>query len=354
MRPLSASEAISPAFDRTRTILFRPFRKGRSWKLAATAYLSAMGLAFIPTPLAILPALSHGTAGAVGGVLVLAVIVLITAIMLLFFYLGSRLQFVLFAIVLEKGDIVAPLWRRYGSCTWRWLGLKLALSVGFCLLFGVPVYSLFRSLIAHLPVQPGQPPSPQMVASILLLYAFIFLPIGLLMLCSSLLSDFVLPSIALEDATISNAIGRFIQLIKAEPMQVVVFTLFKILLAIAGAVAMQIVVLFAEIVAAIPLGLLALLAWFLFRSLGPAGHVLLVAGAVTLMLILAVFLFYVMILVMGCVHMFYQAYALYFLGGRYPLLGNILEPPVPYPVAPPPLTTKDEGGPALPADPSPA
>jgi hypothetical protein len=95
-------------------------------------------------------------------------------------------------------------------------------------------------------------------------------------------------------------------------------------------VAVQIIVLLAELVAFIPLGLLALLGWFLFRSLGPFGHLLLVAGGITLALFLAVFLFYVVIFVLGCLHMFYQAYALYFLGGRYPLLGDLLEPE-PYP-----------------------
>jgi hypothetical protein len=50
------------------------------------------------------------------------------------------------------------------------------------------------------------------------------------------------------------------------------------------------------------------------------------AGAVTLGLVFIAFLFYVIFLVIGCVHTFLQAYALYFLGGRYPLLGDLLEP----------------------------
>src|SRR5215469_18758536 len=51
MRPLSAAEAIQPAIQRTRTVLFQPFQMGRSWKLAATAYLSGLGAFFIPTPI---------------------------------------------------------------------------------------------------------------------------------------------------------------------------------------------------------------------------------------------------------------------------------------------------------------
>jgi hypothetical protein len=329
MRALSATEAISPAINRTKAILFQPFRKGRSWKLAATAYLSAMGLAFIPYPL-IFFAMPRppNQQGVYFGLVMTAISLSVIAIMLLFFYLGSRLQFVLFAITAEKGDMVAPLWRRYGARTWPWLGIKLILSLVVTAAFAVPIFYAFRSLITHMSIQPGQPPSPEMFASLFLFYIFFFAPIAVLMLCSSLLSDFVLPPIALENATIADALGRFFQLIKAEPMQLSVYVLFKVLLAIAGMIAMQVVVMLAEILALIPLGILALLGWFLFRSAGPIGHILFIAGGITLGLALGVFLFYVMTLVLGCVHMFYQAYALYFLGGRYPLLGDILEPPL--------------------------
>jgi hypothetical protein len=331
MRPLSASEAISPAIDRTKAVLFQPFRVGRSWKLAATAYLSVMGLLFIPTPLAVLfsPARGGGAFGAFSYLFAAGIGITFSAVMFLFFYIGSRLQFVLFAIVLEKSEMVAPLWRRYGARNWRWLGLQLILSIAACVVFGAPIFYFFRSLMANLPVQPGQPLSPQVLGNILLLYAFILLPIFGLMLLSSLLSDFVLPSIALEDTTLSDALGRFFQLIKTEPLQMLSFVAFKALLAIAGAIAMQIAIITAEIVAAIPLGLLGTLGWYLFRSSGTIGHVLMIAGAITLGLIFVAFLFYISLLVMGCLQTFFQAYALYFLGGRYPLLGDLLEPPPP-------------------------
>jgi hypothetical protein len=340
MRPLSASEAISPAIERTKAVLFQPFRLGRSWKLAATAYLSVMGLLFIPSPLAALfsPA-RGGPFGAFSYLFAAGIGITFSAVMFLFFYIGSRLQFVIFAIVLEKSEMVAPLWGRYGARNWRWLGLKLIFSLVACIVFAIPIVYFFRSFLATLPVQPGQPPLPQMVGSILLLYVIICVPFFILMLLSSLLSDFVLPPIALEDATLSDALGRFFQLVKTEPLPMLGFILFKVLLAIAGMVAVEIVIIIAEIVGAIPLGLLAFLGWYLLRSAGPVGHVLMIAGAVTLALVLLAFIFYVAILVMGCLHTFFQAYALYFLGGRYPLLGNLLEssPSVPdYGTAPAP------------------
>lgn len=100
---------------------------------------------------------------------------------------------------------------------------------------------------------------------------------------------------------------------------------------------MQVAIMLAEIVALIVLGLLALLGWLAFHALGPVGHLLLVVGGMTLGLIFVVFLVYVMIGVLGCAHMFYQAYAIYFLGGRYPLLGDMLEPPLAPMPSPPPM-----------------
>jgi len=331
MRVLSASEAISPAIRRTKEILFQPFHKGRSWKLAAVAYLSAMGLAFMPYPLFVFAIPKPPNTENVHMSLILAAFGLVSsAVMFVFFYLGSRLQFVLFAFAVEKSTMIAPLWRRYASRTWPWLGLKLILSLIVTVIFSAPIFYSFRSLITQASIQqiqPGQPRSPEMFAALLSFYVVLVAPVCLLLLCSSLLSDFVLPPIALEDASLTDALGRFFQLIKAEPGQLLLFTLFKVILAIAGMMIMQVVVILAELVLLIPIGLLALLGWFLFRSLGPAGHILLFAGAITLGLVFLALMFYIMVLIMGCIHTFYQAYALYFLGGRYPQLGDLLEPP---------------------------
>jgi hypothetical protein len=340
MRLLSAIEAIGPSIDRTKAVLFQPFRKGRSWKLAATAYLSAMGLVFIPYGLIFFaipqPPLSHGNLP----LIITAIFgVSMTVVMFLFFYLGSRLQFVLFAIVLEKAQMVAPQWRRFGDRTWGWLGLKVVLSLALCIIFGLPLIPLFRNLFSMMAtIQPGQPPPPQVIFQILTLYAFIFIPVAFLMLCSSLLGDFVLPSIALENVSVKEACNRFLLLIKAEPGQLALFTLFKVLLAIAGAACMQVGIILAEIVSLIVFAIIGGIGWLILHLLGTVGHILMVAGGITLGLFFMIFLFYVMTFFMGAVHIFYQAYALYFLGGRYPLLGDLLEPtytPPPLPNYPP-------------------
>ena len=58
--------------------------------------------------------------------------------------------------------------------------------------------------MAQMPIvaPPGQPPSPQLFHTLFGFYALIGIPIVLAMISSSLLTNFVLPSIALEDTTV--------------------------------------------------------------------------------------------------------------------------------------------------------
>ena len=326
MRTLSASEAISPAIDRTKAVLFQPFQKGRSWKLAATAYLAVMGNFFLPTHLAVLGA-PHQSTVTGAGFLVFSIVfgIVVTLVMVALFYVGTRLQFARFDIVVSKAQMIAPLWRKYGPRSWRWLGFKLAISAIFLIVCGVPLVSGFRFLITHLPT-PGQPPSPEFLRSIFIAYAGVVLAICILMLVTSLFNDFVLPPVALEDVFVSEGLRRFVELIRREPGEIVAYIFFKVILGIAAAVAMEICILLVEFIAMIPLGIVGLLGYFALHSLGPVGQILLAVGGVVLLLVFLVFLFYTTILFCGCFVVFFQAYAVYFLGGRYPMLGDLLEP----------------------------
>ncbi len=114
MRVLSATECIAPAIERTKAILFRPFRKGRSWKLAAVAYLGRFGTMFFPFPfiyLFFLPAAK--SAGTTAVIALVSVVLLMTVVAGIIFYLCSKLQFAYFDIVLNRGEFIAPAWRKY-------------------------------------------------------------------------------------------------------------------------------------------------------------------------------------------------------------------------------------------------
>jgi hypothetical protein len=334
MRPLSAIECISPAIARTKLILFAPFRKGRSWKLAATAHLSFMGCLFIPLPLAvfILPLIQTpiGTSKAEFDLVTMGVLAVMTVIFSVLFYIGARLEFALLDIVLFKANFVAPLWRKYRQHTWRWAGLKIAFATIISTFIGFPLYCWFAHSMSRFPMQSGQPASPELVGSFFLMWIFGMVWISFFLLCSSLLGDFVLPYIAIEDATLRNAVRSFAILIKEEPKQMTYFALLKVVFAIVGFIVQEVAALIVELVALIPLCLIGFIGWLLLHSFGVIGHALMVAGCVSLYLVGIVFVFYALIGIQGCVITFFQAYGLYFLSGRYPLLGDILEPPSTY------------------------
>jgi hypothetical protein len=123
------------------------------------------------------------------------------------------------------------------------------------------------------------------------------------------------------------------------------YIFFKVVLALAGGIGWYLGILLAMIIAAIPLGIVAALGLLLFHFFGLAGHVLITAGGFVLYLGFMAFVFYMEIGLYGCIVIFLQAYALYFLGGRYPLLGNILEPndsDVARAIVPPPFSLMPE------------
>jgi hypothetical protein len=326
MRALSASEAISPAIDRTKSVLFQPFQKGTSWKLAATAYLAVMGNIFFPSHLAVF-GMPHqsGAAGAGFFFIALLVGVVFTIVYLLLFYVGARLQFVRFEFVLTGAKMIAPLWRKYGVCTWRWIGLKAVLSAVFLVVGAAPLFASLRFLVTHMPL-PGQPPAPEFMRSFFVAYAGLMIAIFALLLCTSLLNDFVLPPIALENVPVSEGLRRFFELFRREPGQLIAYIFFKIILAIAAVVAMEIAIILLELIVAIPLGIAAFLGWLLLHSMGPVGQILMVAGGIVLILLFVAALFYITVGLCGCFVVFFQAYAIYFLGGRYPMLGDLLMP----------------------------
>jgi hypothetical protein len=123
MQIYSALDALSPAFSRTKLVLFSPFRLGRTWKLGASAYLSVAGTVFVPFPLLLfgfVPLLRQASVPAGVVPIMTAAVIMATLVNLVVFYLCSRLRFAFFDIVLHRGAFVTPAWRKYGGASLRW------------------------------------------------------------------------------------------------------------------------------------------------------------------------------------------------------------------------------------------
>ena len=341
MQILSAADALSPAFARTKLVLFSPFRKGRTWKLGATAYLATAGTFFVPFTLLYLffIPMARRAGGSIAVTALVAFLAVLTILHLYFFYLFSRIRFAFFDIVLNRGEFVAPAWRKYGPQSIRWTLFKIVLGTLITAVFALPLAAWFRQLLtAMTSFQPGQQPPPQLVFSMLTGYFLLYFVIGLFFFITSLLSDFIIPSLALENTTLPEAFRRLGHLIRSEPGQFTLYALLKLVLAIAGYIGLLFVFEIALHLTVLILGIIALLIGYLLHLIGVPIVVLTVLGVILAVAVYLFFLVYILLLLFGALLTFLESYTLYFLGGRYPMLGDLLDRSTPPPpVLPPPV-----------------
>jgi hypothetical protein len=342
MQILSATQAVSPAFSRTKLVLFSPFRWGRTWKLSATAYCTRIGMFFLPFPLlylAFLPQFHRRLGGSITTAIIVGA-VLLTLLYVWVFYLCSRLGFAFFDVVLLNEKFIAPAWRRHGPASSKWTTLKFIVGAIVSAAFAVPLAHYMKGLVSfivNITPAPGQPPSPQMMKQLLSFYASFFLVyfiFGLIYFFSSLAADFVVPSLALENVTLAEGFRRLWRLFVTEPGQVTLYAIVKLGLGLAlylgGTIALEIVLLIVALVYFLVIFLIGFLLGFLHVPSAVLGG----------LFILALVLFYILVLYffmigLGAFLTFFEAYTLYFLGGRYPLLGDALDRSTPPPPPPP-------------------
>jgi len=333
MQPLSATECISPAIARTRLVLFTPFRKGRTWKLCATSYLALCGQMFFPFPviyLAYLPLVRNVGLWAVYALV--AAVLLFSALYLYVFYLCSRIKFAYFDIVVNRGEFVAPPWHRYGQQAFAWTGFKVLFGCIVTLAVSAPLAAYTRQIMPlFLSMRPGQQPPAQMIAAIFAGEGILFLFFSAFALVSGLLGDFIVPSLALEDTGLKEAFRRMFQLMAAEPGEFALYALLKTVLGasvyLCAIIAFEIALFLVILVVGLVLGLIG----FALHLAGVPTIILFILGGIIAFVLEIVLVFYAMLLVIGPVFTFLDAYALYFLGGRYPLLGDLLDRSTPPP-----------------------
>jgi len=341
MLPLSAIDAIGPAWSHTRRLLW----DNRSWrtllKIGAVAFF-AQFLGFNFNSSSHLP---HDHQFPAFSAILVSVILFAAFVGLLislaFFYLGSRLQFVLFEIVLRSDTTVAPIWRRYGAATWRWMGLKFLFGLGCAALCAPLLIPIVLGIIHAFDsnMQNGSLQNPgAFVMTILGFIGAIFLIIIIIGVVFSLLHDFGLPSMALESTPMGETASRIWRLVRAEPLQCLLYLIMRFVLNFAGTLCAEFILVFASLIALVPLGGLGVVDYFVLHNAGIGGKVLMVLIWVLLGALFFVLFFAALIMLVGYILTFLQAYALYFLGGRYPLLGQYLAPfwPASHRIIPPP------------------
>lgn len=356
MRPLSASQCITPSIERTKSLLFRPFQWQAFLKLTAVAFFAEIlggGFSYsspmrgktpgVPTP-------AHAMIVAL--LLVVGLVVLFIGLVLLYF--GSRLQLVLVEVVATGQTTIAPIWWRYGRPTWRWVGLKLLFFLVIGLILVAALAPVLISMFKNMP-HDGSPPPAAFLPHIALFLSAMFVGVLVFLTAYFLLRDLALPFLAFEDLSIAQTLSRLRSVIAAAPGEVALYVLFRFLLGLAAAIAAEILILLILFVSLIPFALVGGVLWLALHHAGSIGTAALIASAIVGGLVLLVWMACVLVGLLGTVLVFTQSYALYFLGGHYPLLGSFLEPPqVPNSTPPLPSTPPNsEGTPPLRNNPSP-
>jgi hypothetical protein len=158
--------------------------------------------------------------------------------------------------------------------------------------------------------------------------AAIFFIAALWAVADSLMQDFLLPPMAIEDAPLESAFARFFSLLKQSFGAVIIYVLLRFAVGIGLTWILMLVLLAGLIVAGVAIfGLGTLLYHALWTGL--VGQVICVALAILVGLVVIAIYLMAIISIYGISAVFKQSYAAYFFGGRYPELGEKLEPPPP-------------------------
>jgi len=330
MLPLSATQAISPAFARARLVLIAPFLWGRTWKIAATGYVAAMGSVFFPFPLLIVPILlafrgvpkvrplwiDLGWAGTV----------VLMALFVWAFLLCSHLQFPMFAMVLDREQFVRPEWEHSRKRAWRWARWKLTAGLLMSL---VPCAGVAWFVLI---VSSGKHSRPHSAMGFFFAMVLGYLLFALSFMLMALVNDLVLPAVALEDLPIRLALRCAWDLACRDPGQVALYAVLRIALGFVGQIMVSVALQVAMYALMLPIGFLSMFA-------GMAHLPTVLMGTLFGLFALLAFASYVYALPlgMGSVLVFLEAYRLYFLAERYPLLAERLGRSTPPAPVPPPI-----------------
>lgn len=345
-QPISAVDAVTPAFERAKRQLFQPFRLGYWARIALLALLTgeftstggcngvslpsgggrssdSLWLQATQSPAEPLIPYAVGVALIVGLVVVLVLVAL---------YLASVFRFVLFETVISGEAQLRTGWTKWqgpgvGFLKWQ-LVFVLVVLAGLVL-----VVSPFISF-------SGPAPQTKDIWVLLakfgtaIMLAMLWLLLG--MIVGVLAKDFLIPLMALEGLGPMDATQRVIGMVKARPVDYLVYLLMKAVLAVGAAMVVGIVCLVVLLVLLIPVGLIAAVVYFVAVQGAvwvwtPATIALAVIGAVVAVAALV----YLIAFIGAPVTVFFVAYSQYFFAGRYEPLYRLLYPAAEPPTSPP-------------------
>jgi MFS family permease len=347
--PISAVDAINPAFRHTKEQLLHPFRAAEWAKLAFVGFLAGElssggcnGSSFQtpghprgeqPLPLPHINLLLYAS-------LIALLIVVAVVLWIVFLYVSSVMRFILFDSVIAKHCEIRRGWARRHPAGLRYfvwqLLFILAMFVGLTVLVGIPAAF---ALAAGWLKDYQRHMLPLILGGVLLFFAVIGL-ILLSLLVHVLTKDFVVPEMALENISAFEGWRRLIPMLRSEKSSYAGYLGMKIVMAVAASVAVGILTVIVVLVLLIPVGGFGVVAVILGKTAGLSWNLYTITLAVVVGCIVIAVLLYVMALISVPAIVFFPAYSIYFFASRYPVLDALLRPPpmaIPVPPLAPPL-----------------
>ncbi len=340
MQFLTAPEAISPALNRTASLLFRPFRWGTFLKLCAVAVLTegASGNFRMnnpghhgPTtvPPHVMNSLPYELIPLLIGLGILALIVGIVV-----FYLIVRLRFALFECLIHQMRLLSPGWRRYREQAWRFFLFSIVIAIAF-LAVAVAALAPFVSGLIHLFRETQAANHVDFGVMIGMFIQLLPVVLGLALLGIALdvvMRDFMLPHFALENASAGEAWGAVWDRVVAEKGAFLLYAVLRIVLPILAMIGIFILLIIPIVIVFGSLGVFMAMVHASSAGATPIGIFLQVVAG----LAMAVAGVMLAICFGGPLSIAIRNYALVFYGARYQPLGDVLYPPMP-PAAAAPL-----------------
>ena len=337
---MTASDAISPAFEHTKRLLFQPFRLGVWARIAVIAlatgeFAGGGGAANANLPSGggskeellaragplwerlqeFLPWIVFGA---------VAVVALVVIVM----YVASVFRFILLDAVLRDRHQIGGGWRRWqesGGSYFLWqVGFLFAFIGALAALGGAPVLLAYRAGVFR---QPDQHVGVLVLGGL----ALFFLVLGLVlatMLIAAVAKDFVVPLMALENLRVLEGWRRLLPLLAVEKWAYAGYVLMKIVLAVGSAILFGIINLIVFLIVFIVFGIAGAALLLGGKAVGLEWNFYTIAAAVLAGGVVLAGLLYVISFVSSPAVVFFQAYALHFFSGRYPLLAMLLQPPL--------------------------
>jgi hypothetical protein len=349
--PISAVDAISPAFRHARQQLTAPFRFGQWWRLALVGLLAgelssgggcnSFQIPHIPQPgrgsehflgSAFPSAHPMLVAGLVGLVIVLGLMLGV-----LLAYVNSVMRFVLFDSVVARECRIRQGWSRRTDAGLRYFVWQMvflvAMLAGLTILLGIPAALAYGFGWLK---EPGAHVLPLVMGGVVLFFLFLAF-IVLSLVVQVLTKDFVVPQMALDNISALEGWRRLGRMLAAEKGAYAGYLGMKMVMALAAAVMVGIAVGVAVLVILIPVGGLGVVAVLGGKAAGLTWNLYTITLAVVVGTMVVAVILYVMSLISVPVIVFFPAYSIYFFAARYPALAAALsEAPPPSPPLPSP------------------